>query len=76
MSNEKYKQSIEDPLMNQVLTKYFDKLMPKEQKKIISTQMERIKYITNIQSRNRAKIGKKSSLEILYKLGKFLNNRK
>jgi hypothetical protein len=63
-----------DAEMNEVLGKHYDKAMPKDEKKVIGKQIDRIRYVTRVKSYDRAKIGKASSLEILYKLGRFLGS--
>lgn len=65
-----------DSEMNAVLGRYSDKIMSKADKKIVSKQVDNIRYITRIKSYDRAKIGRVSSLEILYKLGRFLDSSK
>ena len=62
-----------DKEMNRVLSMHVHEVMPKDEKRIIDSQAKQISYMTRRDSNDRAKIGRASSLEILYKLGRFLN---
>ena len=64
-----------DPEMNRVLNTHYDEIMSKEEKKIVGNQIARIRQVTRVKSGDRAKIGRVSALEILYKLGRLLNKK-
>ena len=69
MTKSKYTRHIE---RNEILTKYYDHLMPKEDKQEISSSANTIIRRTRAMNK-KAKIGKVGALEILYELGRFLN---
>ena len=60
---------------NKVLTTYHASLLDKEDKLIIDRNVDRIVKSTRSISNGRAKLGEVSALQILYKLGRFLNEQ-
>ena len=69
MTQSKYMRHIE---RNKVLKRYYDHMVPEDEKQIIKDNVSNIIRRTKQKSKN-AKIGKIGSLEILYQLGRFLN---
>jgi len=69
MTKSRHKQYIE---RGDVLNKYYDHLMPRYEKQVIKNNVTKITRTIRERNKN-AGLGQVGALEILYQLGRFLN---